>query len=97
MIEEFRALIPDSVLVESGAAFYSGQAAFSVPSPLYILGLNPGGSPQLQADDTVKKHTDMVLDKDNYWSEYQDESWWEGRRPGTSAAVPLVRTGFSGF
>ena len=53
MIDEFRALIPPSVLAESGAAFYSGRAAFSAPSPLYILGLNPGGSPLLQANDTV--------------------------------------------
>jgi hypothetical protein len=90
MIEEFMALIPDSVLVESGAAFYSGKAAFSMPSPLYILGLNPGGSPQFQADDTVKKHTEMVLDKENYWSEYQDESWWEGHKPGTSGMQPRV-------
>ena len=90
MINDFAALIPESLLSASGAVFYSGRAAFSAPSPLYILGLNPGGDPQDQADDTVKKHTDMVLNGKQYWSEYQDETWWEGREPGTSGMQPRV-------
>ena len=91
MIDEFRVLIPDSVLSASGAVFYSGRAAFSTPSPLYILGLNPGGSPLLQADDTVRKHTDMVLnEKPNHWSEYQDETWLDGHERGASGMQPRV-------
>lgn len=90
MIGEFGALIPPSVLAKSGGAFYSGRAAFSAPSPLYILGLNLGGSPLLQAKDTVERHTDMVLNRMSAWSEYQDEIWWEGHDPGTSGMQPRV-------
>ena len=90
MIDDLKALIPESLQSESGAVFYSGRAAFSAPSPLYILGLNPGGSPQLQSDDTVSKHTDMILSGNENWSEYQDEVWWEGHNPGESGMQPRV-------
>lgn len=90
MIEDLKALIPNSLQATSGAVFYSGRAAFSAPSPLYILGLNPGGSPQLQANDTVETHTRMVLNGRQCWSEYQDESWWKGNGPGTSGMQPRV-------
>jgi len=91
MIDDFKALIPESLLSLSGAVFYSGKVAFSTPSPLYIVGLNPGGSSLLQAKDTVQTHTDMVLrEKPDDWSEYQDESWWEGHAPGRSGMQPRV-------
>jgi hypothetical protein len=91
MIEEFCALIPQSILNESGAVFYSGRSAFNAPSPLYVLGLNPGGNPGRQADDTVKKHSDMVLNEKPYdWSEYQDEIWLYGHEPGQSGMQPRV-------
>ena len=91
MIDGFRALIPQSVLGASGAVFYSGRAAFSAPSPLYILGLNPGGDPLRQANDTVAKHTNMVLnEKPHNWSEYKDESWREGHKTGTSGMQPRI-------
>jgi hypothetical protein len=90
MIDEFTALIPSSVLEKSGAAFYSGRAAFSTRSSLYILGLNPGGSPQVQANDTVEKHTEKVLNGRHEWSEYQDEAWLDGYEPGRSGMQPRV-------
>ena len=90
MIDELKVLIPTSVLDKSGAVFYSGRAAFNAPSPLYILGLNPGGSPEVPANGTVKKHTEKVLNGKHNWSEYQDESWWEGHKPGTSGMQPRV-------
>lgn len=91
MIERFAESIPAHLKLKSGAVFYSGRAAFDAPSRLYILGLNPGGSPQIQAGDTIAKHTDMVLnEKPQNWSEYQDEEWWEGRKPGTSGMQPRV-------
>lgn len=88
MIDEFTALIPESLRLRSGAVFYSGKAAFSAPSPLYILGLNPGGSPQ--PDDTVDIHTRKVVKGNQNWSEYQDESWLEGHGPGKSGMQPRV-------
>jgi len=89
-LDEFVKLIPQYLLQKSGAVFYSGRKAFSTPSFLYILGLNPGGSPIEQADDTVAKHTDEVLkSKAEYWSEYQDEIW-RGNSAGTSGMQPRV-------
>jgi hypothetical protein len=90
MFDEFVKLIPQCLLKKSGAVFYSGRKAFSTPSPLYILGLNPGGSPKEQADDTVEKHTCEVLKKPEYWSEYKDEVWRLGSSEGTSGMQPRI-------
>jgi len=84
MIDKFEALIPQSLLKRSGSVFYSGRTAFSTPSPLYILGLNPGGSPERQATETLACHTNKVLKKEAAaWSAYRDESW-RGKPPGTA-------------
>ena len=81
MIEDFAKLIPDSVMHRSGKAFYSGRLAFSSPSDLYILGVNPGGDPEEYPDETVDSHTEWVLGSSpKNWSAYRDESW------GTSGA-----------
>ena len=53
MIEDFAKLIPDSIMHRSGKAFYSGRLAFSSPSGLYVLGVNPGGDPEEYPDETV--------------------------------------------
>ena len=63
MIDTFAELIPKSVMSKSGTAFYSGRAAFSTSSKLYILGLNPGGSPDSQATETVEWHTNRILNE----------------------------------
>lgn len=90
MIETFAKLIPESVQRASGSAFYSGRTAFSNPSTLYILGLNPGGSPVKQASETVQRHTKSVLEsKPPEWSEYCDESW-ENAPPGTYGLQPRL-------
>ena len=88
-LDGFVKLIPQCLLQKSGAVFYSGRKAFSNRSPLYILGLNPGGSPTEQAGDTVERHTCGVLKKPEYWSEYQDEIW-RGTSKGTSGMQPSV-------
>lgn len=90
MIVEFAALIPKSIRNQSGAVFYSGRAAFSAPSRLYILGLNPGGSPQEMPDATVEKHTEMVFGNPDNWSEYRDESWHDGYGAGEYRMQPRV-------
>jgi hypothetical protein len=85
MIEDFASLIPDSLLERSGKGFYSGRTAFENTSKLYVLGLNPGGSRELQATQTIGRHTEKVLGQTpNGWSEYQDESW-SGLPAGTRA------------
>jgi hypothetical protein len=90
MIDSLTHHIPESLKNESGSVFYSGRTAFSELSPVYILGLNPGGSPRLQARETVAWHTTKVLrvEKPN-WSAYRDESW-RGSPPGTHGMQPRV-------
>lgn len=90
MIEDFVPLIPKHALTLSGKVFYSGRAAFGSPSPIYLLGLNPGGSPEAMTDETVQSHTEAVLSKfPASWSAYADESWKE-RPPGRSGLQPRV-------
>lgn len=82
-------LIPASLLLRSGSVFYSGQAAFSTPSKLYVLGLNPGGDPVTQATETIAAHRQRFVDGPAWWSEYEDESW-AGAKPGTWGMQPRV-------
>ncbi len=91
LIDEFATLIPESLRNRSGSVFHSGRAAFSSPSPLYILGLNPGGSATEMDDFTVDRHTARVLTESPHeWSEYVDERW-QGATAGTSKMQPRVR------
>ena len=89
-IERFAALIPEALAVESGKVFYSGRAAFSKESPLYVLGVNPGGDPKNYPTETVENHTRHVLTElPDDWSAYRDELW-EGAPPGTHGMAPRV-------
>lgn len=81
--------IPASLLPRSGSVFYSGRAAFSAPSKLYILGLNPGGDPAVQAAETIGIHRQRFRDGQAWWSEYADESW-RGAKPGEGGMQPRV-------
>lgn len=88
MIDELFRSVPKQLMNESGTVFYSGRDAFSNPARLYLLGLNPGGSPVVQARETLSWHSNRVLHKEpSNWSAYRDESW-EGAYPGT---LPLQR------
>ncbi len=89
MIEEFVERIPDSLKSRSGSTFYSGRDAFKGPKDLYILGVNPGGSPEGREDESVQWHTDKVLNESDDWSAYRDESWL-GSPPGTRGMQPRV-------
>jgi len=89
MIDRFQALIPQSLMETSGSVFYSGRSAFGEPSKLYILGLNPGGSPQEQAGETINWHTRKVLTGPAKWSAYADERW-KGKLPGTHGLQPRI-------
>lgn len=96
MITEFIPLIPPRVLSRSGAAFNTGRLGFSSSSAIYLLGVNPGGSPQENAHETVASHTEQVLRfHPDEWSGFADASWG-GHPPGTFRMQPqvlyLVRT-----
>mgnify|MGYP001256361622 CR=1 FL=1 len=88
MIDELYRSVPEELHNESGRVFYSGRDAFSNPSRLYLLGLNPGGSPVKQVRDTVSSHSNHVLLEERHnWSAYRDESW-QGASAGT---LPLQK------
>lgn len=81
--------IPQALLDRSGSVFYSGRAAFSAPSKLYILGLNPGGDPAAQAAETISASRAKFRDGPAFWSAYSDESWG-GAEPGKGGMQPRV-------
>ncbi|CAM3101858.1 Uracil-DNA glycosylase-like domain-containing protein [Sphingomonas antarctica] len=81
--------LPTSLLSRSGSIFYTGRAAFKAPSQLYILGLNPGGDPVAQAEDTIGTDRQRFLEGPASWSAYADESW-AGAAPGTLGIQPRV-------
>lgn len=82
-------LVPDHLLHRSGSVFYSGRSAFQRPSRLYVLGLNPGGSPLQQNEETVERDLADWFTLPERWSAYKDESWL-GRPPGTCGMQPRV-------
>ena len=81
--------IRTDILTRSGSVFYSGRSAFSRPASLYLLGLNPGGSPERQAAETVEADREQFRTQPADWSAYADEQW-EGRAPGTCGMQPRV-------
>jgi uracil-DNA glycosylase family 4 len=85
-----REAIPGELLPRSGKVFYSGRNAFSVRSPLYVLGANPGGDPNSQEEETVAAHTAWVsTTAPADWSAYRDESW-KGKPPGKHGMQPRL-------
>lgn len=90
-IVDFVTEIPSALINRSGKVFYSGRQAFSRPSSLYVLGVNPGGDPndQFHINETVGHHTQIILDRQADWSAYRDESW-KGTQPGTFGMAPRV-------
>lgn len=79
-----------STLGRSGALFYSGPSAFQGHRDLYILGLNPGGSPVSQASETVARSLEEWKGRAAPWSAYLDDSWL-GKPPGTHGMQPRMR------
>lgn len=88
VIESLATYIPAHMLERSGKVFYSGRKAFSTEGSIYMIGLNPGGSPDKR--ETVLAHSHSVLHAfPSDWSAYRDESW-EGAEPGTYGMAPRV-------
>lgn len=82
--------LPQHLLPRSGSVFYTGRSAFEQPCELYILGLNPGGSPLTQANETIAQDLAQWHDVEHqHWSAYHDESW-AGRPKGTAGMQPRL-------
>lgn len=91
MIEDFATMIPTCLKNLSGSVFYSGRNAFQGKKPLYVIGLNPGGSAIKQKDETIALDTnDILYSKADDWSAFEDASW-NGHPPGTFRLQPRVR------
>jgi hypothetical protein len=86
---DFAALVDPVLHGRSGSVFYTGRAAFARKTPLYILGLNPGGSPEAQADETIGRDLVDWEDLPERWSAYKDESW-NGAPAGTWGMQPRM-------
>ena len=86
---QFTSLVDPALYPHSGKVFYSGRAAFSAPTSLYLLGLNPGGSVSAHASDTIGRNLTEWQRRPELWSEYRDESW-EGANPGKHGLAPRV-------
>lgn len=82
--------LPPSIMRRSGSLFYSGPTAFEGNRSLYILGLNPGGSPVSQADETADRQVADWKALTKPWSAYLDESWRE-KPAGTHGMQPRMR------
>ena len=85
----FASHVPSVVMPVSGGVYYSGRDAFTGPSPLYLLGLNPGGDPVESVAHTVASHLEDSATWANNYSAYRDQSW-NGRSPGTATMQPRV-------
>jgi hypothetical protein len=89
-IEALFDTVPVSLHPRSGKVFYSGRDAFSGPSPLYVLGINPAGHPDNYENETIGLHSLKVMKEfPNLWNAYSQESW-EGRPPGTYGMAPRI-------
>jgi hypothetical protein len=77
-----------------GGVFYSSPAAFSGPSKLYLLGLNPGGSPGVDGEATIGKNLAAWRKREPGWCEYSSESW-EGAEPGEYGIQRPIRALFN--
>jgi hypothetical protein len=88
--ESFADLVDHQLHDRSGAVFYSGPAAFAAPARLYLLGLNPGGSPTMQAGETIGRDLAEWRAGPQRWSAYVDASW-RGMPAGTYGIQPRIR------
>lgn len=75
-LDRFAEVIPDELLDVSGHAFYTGEGGFSGQSPLYLLGLNPGG----QHPETVQQqYHDARAGRSDY-SAFRVHTWKDESR-----------------
>lgn len=83
------AALPSDLKARSGKIFYTGREAFAEPSNIYLLGLNPGGDPDEQSDETIATSIRDFDERDTLWSAYACERW-AGKNPGKHGMAPRV-------
>jgi hypothetical protein len=90
---KFARLVDPALHKLPGGVFYSSPAAFSRPSKLYLLGLNPGGSGDPNTGATVGESLSVWQQRKPGWCECTSEPW-EGARPGEYGIQPRIRALF---
>lgn len=88
--DDFADRVADQLRSEPGSVFYSGRGAFSRPTDLYILGLNPGGLPTPDQAETIGRNLENWARLPDYYSAYCDDCW-EGAEAGQHGMQPRVR------
>ena len=92
LLDELIDLVPAHLHQEFGEVFYSGATAFQQPSPLYLLGFNPGGDP---AEAKLSRYTiasDLEASRSPQrrdWSGFEDD--WSDFGPGAVVFQRRVR------
>jgi hypothetical protein len=84
-------LVPQPFWNMSGKVFYTGREGFSNRAEVYVLGYNPGGDPDRQADETLRANVEMLQERDSPWSAYCDEEWHGQAEKYRRSAVHVVR------
>jgi len=84
LYDEVLGLVPEYMHPASGEVFLSGRTSFEQPSsPIYVVGFNPGSSPESLPDWTIAYDLELARsDARRDWCGYVDESW-AGLEPGT--------------
>ena len=77
-LDRFARFVPSDLLDRSGEVFYSGRAAFSRPSHVYLLGYNPGSDPLDPRLPSIGRSIDIMRRKPERFSLYY-QTWEEGR------------------
>ena len=88
LTDELVGLVPPDLRDVSGHLLYTGRDAWTGPSPLYLMGVNPGGDPDV-IRETVTSSTERILRHEAAnWSAYRDDRWTYPsggtRPPGTA-------------
>jgi hypothetical protein len=73
------ATIPTSLRDVSGTAPYTGLASWTQPSPLYVMGYNPGGDPADISRTVAENAANLFHNLPANYSAYRDEMWSNGR------------------
>jgi hypothetical protein len=92
LYDELLNSVPEAMHHEHGEVFYSGRTAFDQPSPIYLLGYNPGGDPSNAALSRYTIGFDLAASRAparRDWSGFEDD--WSAFGPGAVAFQRRVR------
>ncbi|MCZ4499988.1 MAG: Tryptophan synthase subunit beta [Marmoricola sp.] len=90
LLDEILELIPNDLRDVPGSLLYSGQDAWTGTSPVYLMGLNPGGDPAVVTETVASQAAELLRTQPVNYSAYRDEAWAKplgGLRPKGTAPM----------